>query len=89
MTPATTANRMKDRTKQLLDQIEVGHDWRCGQVYGGQGDVYTSTDECRICGLVRKWHSGSRQNSISASTTFFPAHSEEPIPLREAAALKC
>lgn len=80
---------MKQRTKELLEKIDELHDWSHGQTRGGGGDVYTSTDTCRVCGLERHWHSGSRQNSIPSSTTFFAANSDQPIPLREAAALEC
>lgn len=79
---------MKQRTTELLKKIDEKHDWREGQTYGGQGDVYTSTDECRICGLIRHWTSGSNQNDISPLTSFRLA-SGASVPLREAAELDC
>lgn len=79
---------MKTRTKELLDKIDAAHDWNDGQVRGGSGDVLTSTDTCRICGLERDWNSGSRQNDINPSTSFRTARGED-ITLRDAAGLEC
>ena len=79
---------MKQRTKELLDQIEAKHDWSRGQTYAAGGDEYTYSDKCRICGLVRDWSSGSRQNGIGAFTTFQDSHGNV-ITLRDASALDC
>ena len=79
---------MTDRAKALLDQVDAAHDWACGQTYGGSGDSYASTDTCRICGLARRWDSGSRQNNTPASHTFTTARGET-VTLRDAARLEC
>lgn len=79
---------MQTRTKALLDKAEDAHDWAHGQVYGGSGDVYSSTDTCRICGLKRHWNSGSRQNDIPASTTFETIDGRK-ISLRQALEVEC
>jgi hypothetical protein len=79
---------MKTRTKELLDKVDAAHDWACGQVHGSSGDSFSSTDECRVCGLTRKWYSGSRQNDIPASYDFSTADGRE-ITLRDAAQLEC
>jgi hypothetical protein len=79
---------MNQRTKELLEKIDAAHDWACGQTRGGGGDVYTTADTCRICGLERHWSSGSRQNDVPASTTFITSKGDR-ITLREAVALEC
>ncbi len=78
---------MSEKRNELLNTVETAHDWAMGQTYGGNGDVTTRTDKCHICGLVRKWNSGSRQNDVPETDTFVMDGQE--LSLRDAAKLEC
>lgn len=60
---------MKETTEKLLKELGEAHDWEEGQVYGGGGTRYSSTDRCRACGMERKWFSDS-QNGVADHYTF-------------------
>ena len=78
---------MKDSTKKLLEEVQEAHDWSNGQVYGGGGTRYSSTDTCQACGMTRRWFTDS-QNGVSDTYTF-ALQSGESISLRSAADLGC
>jgi hypothetical protein len=78
---------MKETTSELLEKVDKEHDWREGQVYGGNGTYLSSTDVCRVCGLRRFWET-DRQNHIDNEYSFRDEN-DQPITLKEAAARKC
>lgn len=79
---------MKEATEKLLDKAEKVHDWNKGQVYGHSGDMYTRTDECRICGMKRDSLSYGTQNEMGKKYAFIILGGEE-ISLKEAVARGC
>lgn len=78
---------MKESTRQMLNEVTEAHDWRRGQVYGGGGTKYSSTDTCRACGLQKHYFS-DHQNCIDGEYTFSDADGN-PITLRQAAQKGC
>lgn len=54
---------MKDKTKKLLDKADKAHDFDDGQVYGGSGTQLSSTDTCRVCGMLRRWSSDTQHGN--------------------------
>ena len=77
---------MTPRAEKMLKEIDEKHDWRRGRVYGGSGTQMSSTDECRICGLERRWLTDS-QNGVDEEYTF--QFRGAAVSLREAAVLDC
>ena len=57
------------RRRKLEAEISTAHDWLEGQTYGGSGTQLSSTDTCRICGLVRQYFSDS-QNEVEPHNTY-------------------
>lgn len=79
---------MKATTKNLLDTIEEQHDWQDGQVYGGGGTIYKSTDTCVVCSLRRHYLSDS-QNGIDPNYRFSDGETGEDLSLRQALQRGC
>jgi hypothetical protein len=76
---------MKERTKQLLDQLEQAHDWECETRGAGARLVHRST--CRVCGFTRT-RTIDPNNGNHESYTFATFHGEA-VTLAEAAAVVC
>lgn len=79
---------MKDTTEKMLQQIEAAHDWAEGQVYGGGGTRFTSTDTCLVCSLRCHWLSDS-QNGIDSQYRFSDGETDLDLSLRQALARGC
>lgn len=79
---------MKDTTKELLSKIDSAHDWQNGQVRGGGGTRYSSTDTCVVCSLRRHYFSDS-QNGVSPTYRFSDGETGEDLSLRQAIARGC
>ena len=45
--------KMKERTKEMLEQVDGEHDWIDGQTYSNGGTELHSTDTCQVCNLRR------------------------------------
>jgi hypothetical protein len=73
---------MRAKTKELLAFVDREHDWDEGEVHGGSGTRLSSTDSCRVCGLVRRWFSDA-QNGVSGRYTF------DDYSLEEASHIRC
>ena len=59
----------KQRRETLDNQIGEAHDWLDGQVWSTGGTAMSSTDECQLCLLVRRWSTDS-QNGVPSHYTY-------------------
>lgn len=79
---------MKAQTRTLLKQVDEAHDWNEGQVYGGSGTQFSSTDICRVCSL-RRHYSSDRQNGNNGEYRFSDGETGQDLSLRQAAQRGC
>lgn len=79
---------MKARTSDALEQIEEDHDWQCGNTHTSGGLHYYGTDQCRYCGLIRKWEH-DEQNHIPLTYRFQQNEDAPNISIRDVLELGC
>lgn len=75
----------KQITQQLLTRVDDAHDWNEGQTYGGSGTYMSRKDECRICGLRRRY-SRDPQNDNYGEYSFETSDGAQ-MTLRDVASL--
>jgi hypothetical protein len=78
---------MKEKTQELLDQVEEQHDWDDHGVRGGGGTYLSNIYVCRCCGLTKKWENDT-QNNIEDRHTFSDFRGNA-ITLLEASEMEC
>jgi hypothetical protein len=79
---------MKESTQKLIDQIDAAHDWINGQVWGGGGTRYSSTDTCQVCSMRRHYFSDS-QNGVPGNYRYSDGETGADLSLRQAVARGC